>query len=123
MVPVDPLLDEVDAATGRMTFYSVGELGSEAESFEVSAEIEGGEVIPELSWDFAVPDAKAVAKARKAGQPLHCITVTHRVVFRATSSAPTLTFIDWAGRTERGGAVGGRQLVNFVRVAPYYGGL
>ena len=85
-----------------------------------SAEIEGGKVIPELSWDSAVPDAKAVAKACKAGQPLHCITVTHRIVFRATSSAPALTFIDWAGRTERGGAVGGRQMLNFVRVAPYY---
>ena len=45
-----------------------------------------------------------------------------RIVFRAMSSAPTLTFMDWAGGAERGGAAGGRQLVNFVRVAPYYGG-
>ena len=37
IVPVDPLLDEVDAATGRMTFYSVGEIGSAAEGFEVSS--------------------------------------------------------------------------------------
>ncbi len=86
------------------------------------AEIEGGEIVPELSWDTAEPDAKSAAKARRAGQPPHCVTVTRRIVFRAMSSAPTLTFMDWAGGAERGGASGGRQLVNFVRVAPYYGG-
>ena len=45
IVPVDPLLDEVDAATGRMTFYSVGEIGSAAEGFEVSASIDGGAAV------------------------------------------------------------------------------
>ena len=87
------------------------------------AEIEGGEIVPELSWDTAEPDAKSAAKARRAGRPPHCVTVTHRIVFRAVSSAPTLTFMDWTSREERGGAAGGRQLVNFVRVAPYYGEL
>ncbi len=85
-----------------------------------SVSIEGVETLPELSWDVVVPDAKAIRKARKAGLPVHCVTVTHRIVFRAQAATGRLTFFDWKGPTERGGPVGGRQLLNFVRIAPYF---
>ena len=82
--------------------------------------LDHAEVLPDLSWDTVCPDAKAARKAKKAGTPPHCITVTHRVVFRAKSGEAKLTFMDWRSGTERGGEVGRRQLLNFVRVAPYY---
>ena len=85
-----------------------------------SVSIEGAETLPELSWDVVVPDAKAIQKARKAGLPVHCVTVTHRIVFRAQAATGRLTFSDWKGAAERGGPVGGRQLLNFVRIAPYF---
>ena len=85
-------------------------------------EIDGGDVAAEFSWNTVVPDAKAARKAKKSGLPPHCVTVTHRIVFKAMSSSPTLTFMDWKSPAARGGAAGGRQLLNFVRVAPYYDG-
>lgn len=84
-------------------------------------EIAGGETLPELSWNTVVPDEKTIRKARRAKQPVHCVTVTHRVAFRAKSDAPRLTFMDWRSPGEIGGAPDGRQLLNFVRVAPYFG--
>lgn len=84
------------------------------------ASIDGGEMVPELSWDMAVPDEAAIRKARRAGAPAHCITVTHRIVFRAIEATGRLVFSDWKDPVTRGGPVGGRQMLNFVRIAPYY---
>ena len=47
MVPVDPLLSEVDAQSGRLTFYYVGALadGAAESAHEVVATVDGGSAV------------------------------------------------------------------------------
>ena len=63
MVPVDPLLSEVDAQSGRLTFYYVGALadGAVESAHEVVATVDGGSAsgvrVRDAPADHAPPDA------------------------------------------------------------------
>ncbi|MBO5940755.1 MAG: hypothetical protein J6R18_06140 [Kiritimatiellae bacterium] len=75
--------------------------------------VSSSEMMPDLSWITEVPTAKAAAKAAKARAKPHCVTVTHRAVFRAGSSFAELVFDDSPA------AVGVRTLLNYISITPY----
>ncbi len=70
-------------------------------------------MLSDLSWITEVPDAKTAARAAKKGAAPHCVTVTHRCVFRASSATAELTFDDSPA------APGVRTLLNYISVTPY----
>ena len=47
---------------------------------------------------------------------------TRKIVFRADRPEVTVTFSDWLNDTEPGAPAGGRRLLNFVSVNPYFAG-
>ena len=73
--------------------------------------------LPELAYDWEAPD---LARAKKLGQPPHCVTVTQRIVFRAKRAEGELAFSDWKDASCPGGEPGRRRLLNYVSIKPYY---
>ena len=79
----------------------------------LAVSLSSAEMLPELSWITEVPDARTASRAAKRGNAPHCVTVTHRCVFRAASSAAELAFDDSPA------APGVRTLLNYVSITPY----
>jgi hypothetical protein len=79
----------------------------------LAVSLSSAKMMPELSWITEVPDAKAAARAAKKRAAPHCVTVTHRCVFQATSTTAELTFDDSPALP------GVRTLLNYVSVTPY----
>ena len=81
----------------------------------LAVSVSSAETVPGLSWITEVPDLKTATRAAKKGAPPHCVTVTHRSVFRALAPEADLTFDDAPA------TVGIRTVLNYVSVTPYVG--
>lgn len=81
----------------------IGKTAAETD-FGCRAVVQGGEEIPELAY------------VRVRGKKF----MTHRMVFRAGAGDVTLAFSDWASDREPGARVGGRTLLNYIRVMSYF---
>ena len=81
------------------------------------ATFDAADAMPELSYEWEAPDQK---RAKLLGRPPHCITVTHRMVFRATRPEGVLAFSDWKDASSPGGEAGRRRMLNYVSIKPYY---
>ena len=88
--------------------------GARPSSGNVVATVSSAETDPAQSWIVEAPTAERAARAARQGAEPHCVTVTHRVVFRALSPTAELTFDDGPA------AVGTRTLLNYVSVTPYF---
>lgn len=98
-------------------YDDVCEPGQHPVDGRLTVALTSAEIIPELSYELEVPD---LAHSKKKGLPPHCVTVTHRTVFRAKRTEGELSFSDWKDASDPGGAPGRRRLLNYVSVMPYY---
>ena len=98
-------------------YDDVCEPGKHPTDGRLAVHLEAAEIVPELSFEWAVPD---VATTKKQDQPPHCVTVTTRTVFRATKTDGELEFSDWKDAANPGGDPGRRRLLNYVSIKPYY---
>lgn len=80
----------------------------------LAAHISCGDEVRELRYETRVPDAKGLARAKKAKRPPHATTIVRKIVFLATAATGELVIDD--ARSARGR----RHLVNYVSINPYY---
>ena len=99
-------------------YDDVCEPGKHPTDGRLAATLDAADIIPELAYEWVVPDPSTAKKRR--GQPPHCTTVTSRIVFRATRQDGELAFSDWSGPDCPGGEPGRRRLLNYVSIKPYY---
>lgn len=85
--------------------------------FELNALLDGGEIIPELSFRRVYPKGWDGSWGQRKGT---VEKVHHRILFRAKKSEVTLTFSDWKNDKEPGAAIGQRRLLNYIILRPYY---
>ena len=98
-------------------YDDVCEPGEHPTDGRLTVKLNAAEIVPELSYEWKVPD---IAQLKKKKLPPHCITVTHRTVFRATRTEGDLMFFDWQDTRTPGGEPGRRRLLNYVSIKPYY---
>ena len=85
----------------------------------LSVRVEGGEVLPDRSFQAVV--ANNYAHTLEPFTRDHNAWFNHhRVVFRATAETGTLVISDWASPTQSGGPVEQELMCNFVEVQPYF---
>ena len=82
-----------------------------------NADISDAELIPEVCCTRAFPPQWGGNGDTKPGTPEKII---RRIVFRAKAETATVTFSDWASSTEPGGPIGGRRVINWIGLKPYY---
>ncbi|MBE6357534.1 MAG: hypothetical protein E7058_10590 [Lentisphaerae bacterium] len=80
--------------------------------FALEAELEGAEIIPELSYEFRNPPEYLKFKRFEV--------VTRKIVFRAKAPEVKVTIRDWKDEKTPGAPIGGKRLVNFIGVSAYY---
>ena len=80
--------------------------------FALEAELEGAEIIPELSYEFRNPPEYLKFKRFEV--------VTRKIVFRAKAPEVKVTIRDWKDEKTPGAPIGGKRLVNFIGVSVYY---
>ncbi len=86
----------------------------------VGFEIEGGEVLPEPTFQSVVGHHPTIKHERFSPENRFYFN-HHHVVFRATAETGELTITDWPGSMDRG-PVGQEIMVNFVELQPYFSG-
>ncbi len=95
---------------------------SEEKRFGVSVELEGGEVIPDKSFQATINSQTSSV----VGMPFNGQNVAwfnhHRIVFRATQPTGKITISDWAGPNDPGGPAGQELMINGIELQPYYSG-
>ncbi|MBE6389423.1 MAG: hypothetical protein E7043_04545 [Lentisphaerae bacterium] len=80
--------------------------------FVLEAELEGAEILPDLSYEFRNPPEYLKMKRLEV--------VTRKIVFRAKAPEVKVTIRDWKDEKTPGAPIGGKRLVNFIGVSAYY---
>ena len=85
----------------------------------VSIAIEGGETIPEKSFQHVFPNCYDHFVGPFDSAEHRAWMNYHQRVFRATAAEARLVISDWAGDQEPGGPIGQELMYNFIEVEPY----
>lgn len=93
---------------------------SERKVHALSVDIDGVEVVPELTFQFPFGSCYShVVGEFNRNNPAYLNLFN--VVFRAQAQEATLTISDWKTAEDAGGPVGQELVFNFVEVQPYFG--
>ena len=85
----------------------------------VSITIEGGETIPEKSFQHVFPNCYNHFVGPFDSTEHRAWMNYHQRVFRAKGTEAKLLISDWAGDTDPGGPIGQELMYNFIEVEPY----
>ena len=80
----------------------------------------GAVEVPELAYTFACPQNRLPDGRDKWSKRPVPLRVVHRIVFRATGPEAVLSISDWSSPDAPGGEIGGRRIVNYCILRPYY---
>lgn len=108
LVPVDPLLDEVDSADAKLRFFYSGDLAKDPTDYEIAASLDGGTPVRQAM--DAKREATVAFGAIAAGR--HQVTV--RLFEKGSSAALKENAYPVTARPRRPLKVAGRRLNNLV---------
>ncbi|MFH1739193.1 MAG: hypothetical protein ABIH23_09300 [bacterium] len=86
----------------------------------VSIAIDGGEVIPEKTFQTMADSSFSAIESGPFNSKNLAWFNHHRIVFRATKSTGRITISDWINRDKPGGPVGQELMYNFIEIQPYF---